>query len=255
MRNVIRNLFPLAAGREPHGGLLFDQSLRSCDSADTDAKRTLIRQVASNQTPVVYKSFLRRWQEALALMPDTEVRPAHGKGRLVMGLGGESILETGLTFHRTYGVPYLPGSALKGLAASYARQRLSLADWGPTSEAYRVLFGDTDASGYVTFHDALPWLAPKGTTIEAPFSELKLHPDVMTVHHADYYMKGVKPPADWDSPTPVPYLSFSGTFLIALSGPDAWRQTAFDILRLALAEYGIGAKTSSGYGRLALAKK
>ncbi len=39
--------------------------------------------------------------------------------RLAVGLGGDHPLENGFTFHRVYGVPYLPGSALKGLARAW----------------------------------------------------------------------------------------------------------------------------------------
>jgi len=41
-------------------------------------------------------------------------------------------------------------------------------------------------------------------------------------------------------------------FLVALDGPDEWVEAAFQILGLALAEEGIGAKTNSGYGRMVL---
>jgi CRISPR-associated protein Cmr6 len=81
------------------------------------------------------------------------------------------------------------------------------------------------------------------------------------VHHPAYYSgKNVElvPPADWDEPTPVPFLSATGSYLIALSAPkgcEEWRQAAFDILKLALAEEGVGAKTSSGYGRMTIQER
>jgi CRISPR-associated protein Cmr6 len=36
--------------------------------------------------------------------------------RLIVGLGGESILETSICLHPLYGFPYIPGSAVKGVA-------------------------------------------------------------------------------------------------------------------------------------------
>ncbi|GEM_PF-455904 len=42
------------------------------------------------------------------------------EGRVIIGLGAESVLETSIHLHRTYGFPIIPGSALKGLARSYA---------------------------------------------------------------------------------------------------------------------------------------
>lgn len=41
------------------------------------------------------------------------------KSRLIIGLGNESIYETSIRLHRNYGVPYIPGSALKGVAKHY----------------------------------------------------------------------------------------------------------------------------------------
>jgi CRISPR-associated protein Cmr6 len=74
--------------------------------------------------------------------------------------------------------------------------------------------------------------------------------DVITVHHPEYYRGENLPPADWDNPNPVPFLSATGSYLVALHGPESWVEAAFKILQLALAEEGIGAKTSSGYGRM-----
>jgi CRISPR-associated protein Cmr6 len=39
--------------------------------------------------------------------------------RLVIGLGGSSPLDTGITLHHLYGFPYLPASGVKGITRSY----------------------------------------------------------------------------------------------------------------------------------------
>lgn len=39
--------------------------------------------------------------------------------RMVIGLGGAQVLETGMTLHHIYGIPYIPGSAVKGIARHY----------------------------------------------------------------------------------------------------------------------------------------
>ena len=90
--------------------------------------------------------------------------------------------------------------------------------------------------------------------------DYRIHPDVMTPHHSAYYGGEEVPPADWDSPIPVPFLSVTGKFLFALGlapGVDKeegkpWLEAAWKILELALGEEGIGAKTTSGYGRFRL---
>ena len=75
---------------------------------------------------------------------------------------------------------------------------------------------------------------------------------MITVHHPDYY-QGDQAPADWDNPTPVPFLSATGVYLLALAGDPQWVEAAYKILALALCEEGVGAKTSSGYGRMTIA--
>lgn len=39
--------------------------------------------------------------------------------RLVVGLGATSVYETSMVLHHIYGIPYLPGSAIKGVTRSY----------------------------------------------------------------------------------------------------------------------------------------
>lgn len=198
----------------------------------------------------LYTGFYDRWCEQLAKFPGTELRQGTALGRVLVGTGGANVLETNLTLHRTYGVPVLPGSALKGLCSSYAHKALG-EGWqrpatlgGEAGEHQRLLFGDTTFAGLVTFHDAMP--IPKTWQLE---------PDIITVHHQDYYNTNTditQPPADWDSPIPIPMVSASGQWQFALTGAPQWLGLAFGILRHALLELGIGAKTSSGYGRIKL---
>lgn len=63
-----------------------------------------------------------RWQLTVkaAGALDGCIFEADPEWRFVIGLGQESALETGFTFHHVYGFPYLPGSALKGLTQTYA---------------------------------------------------------------------------------------------------------------------------------------
>lgn len=39
--------------------------------------------------------------------------------RMVIGLGGAHVLETSMTLHHVYGIPYIPGSAVKGMTRHY----------------------------------------------------------------------------------------------------------------------------------------
>jgi CRISPR-associated protein Cmr6 len=211
-------------------------------------------QLTEIQVPEEYRRFFVRWRRAVEdLGPSTRTAEARVLGRMVAGLGAESVLETSIALHRTYGVPYIPGSSLKGLAAAAAHQCLADPAWRKAAKGaeigafHRVLFGDQESSGEVTFHDAL-WI-PEGTT-------LPLDLDVMTVHHPDYYQgKDNAPAADWDSPTPVAFLTAHGRYLLAVTGPQEWAETAMAILKIAVEENGAGAKTAAGYGRMQLVIK
>ena len=241
-REKLRNL---KYGGSTHAGLWLDkyytELVEPGDQSKDTPKTKLTKQVAKIQPSDLYPQFFNRWKQALSDAHATHYE-AEVKGRMVVGLGAESVLETSIALHRTYGVPFIPGSALKGLAAHYARNYLTETDWGKSSPAYKTVFGDTDDAGYITFFDAL--LVPPG-------SERMIYTDVLTSHHQEYYTgKGTTPPADWDSPNPVPFLSVKGKYLIALAGPKEWVDAAFVILEKALWELGVGAKTSSGYGRM-----
>lgn len=206
-------------------------------------RHKLIKEVSNISEPPEYKSFYERWKKNLELL-GASTRRATVQGRMIVGLGEESVIETSVTLHRTYGVPYIPGSAIKGMAASYVRNYLS-DDWHEESKAYKTVFGTTDDAGYITFFDALyiPNTDKQGRA---------LWPDIITIHHQEYYKDKDKPPTDWDSPTPVPFLSATGDYLIALAGPQKWVDKVYQILEYAFEDIGIGAKTSSGYGRLKL---
>jgi len=231
---------------ETHAGLWLDKFFAGDDVQDAKAEH--VKRVIAIAASEAYKAFFKRWNQTLTDL-GADCRVFRTDGRLVVNLGAEGVLETSIAMHRTYGTPYIPGSALKGLAAHYVTTYFK-DDPAWDEEAKRTLFGDTTSAGYVTFYDAL----------YVPDTGRGMVPDVITVHHPEYY-QGTKPaysttlelapPADWDSPTPIPFITVNGTFLIALSGPSAaWVKAAFEVLELALKREGVGAKTSSGYGRL-----
>jgi len=245
-----------------HPGLWLDKYIGSlkrysgsaqAHDAEQSPQRQLVEEVASLPMSDLYKAFYQRWFTDLH---ESGARIATFKttSPMAIGLGNESVLETSIALHRTYGVPYLPGSALKGLAATYARL-MGGKDWQPGEEAYQIVFGDTSSAGYITFLDAL--CKPDQEQIE----EYPLHIDVITVHHGNYYkgpdaQKKIAPPADWDSPNPVSFLCARGSYLVALNADPKldnrarWLDAVLSLLTEALLVLGIGAKTSSGYGRM-----
>ena len=263
-----------------HAGLLLQRYL--CENATGDGgnpeeKRAVlhaaINAARSEEVRELHRIAFDHWSASLpeGSVHDDLAPPERG-GRLVVGLGSENILETGIRLHHTYGMPLIPGSALKGLAAHYCHQVWGATDKNfqkptePEAEAYRrflggqgprpednfhrLLFGTTDDSGCIVFHDA--WLTPDSPT--------PLVLDVMTPHHMKWNeVDSPTAPTDFDNPTPVPFLSMTGAFRVAVSwhGPTSdkaknWTELAFSLLRDALKDWGIGGKTTSGYGRLTL---
>ncbi len=166
--------------------------------------------------------------------------------RLVLGHGEDSVHETGLTLSPTYGVPMLPGTALKGLAAATARDRET--GW---TDLDTTLFGaprpDRPASathrGSVLIWDGLPTAPPQ------------LVLDVLTPHVKAYYDSGNTngtpnaAPAEYHNPVPIRFLAVENTRFRAYAiGPRADVAHYVQLVRSGLDELGIGGKTAAGYG-------
>ncbi|MCS6864573.1 MAG: type III-B CRISPR module RAMP protein Cmr6 [Gemmataceae bacterium] len=254
-RTALASVMALRGPRDSHPGLLLQRYLRQwATGPDGEPEQRLallqaaIQAIQQPTTRTIYQSAYDRWQKSLPEL--TAASTVQTMGRLIVGLGTENVLEAGITLHHTYGLPVLPGSALKGLAAHFCHRV-----WGATVDDFRnggryhqLLFGTTDDSGCLVFHDG--WFVP-----DSDAAPLRL--DVMTPHHPQW-LEGAVAPSDFDSPTPVPFLSVTGSFRVAVSwhGPEqyekavAWTELALELVITAMADWGIGGKTSSGYGRL-----
>lgn len=231
-----------------HAGLAYLRLLPRNEASDQDRDNDAhplhqhTKAVALVPTTAHYASAFRSWQTAMTALSAYKFT-GETVGPLAIGLGNASPTEVGLTLHHTYGVPFLPGTALKGLA-SRAAVALGIER---ESEAFGVLFGDTVKAAHLVWWDA--WIDPG--------SQHPLQPDVVTVHHPEYYaQQGKVYPTDFDDPNPVPFLSVrSGvTFHLALSGTAdldrEWLHTAAAVLEYGLTHLGIGGKTNAGYGTL-----
>lgn len=284
LRNVLRNL-----GTPEHAGLAYE--VWADGEADTgkladDRLDGWLESLDAIRVSADYAKAFERWKERFA-DGRSQLAEMTLASRLLVGHGNTSATDVGLILHRTWGVPMIPGSALKGLLAHYletvygpevggrapddpgllddekGRARFQGVTWrdrrivfGP-GEVYGALFRSPDAEGDngmgcagavrggVVFHDAL--YVPASVADDKPLAS-----DVLTVHQKCYYDRGGGvPPSDYDSPNPVRFLTVRpGTrFLIALTGPGDWTSFALDLLKRALMEWGVGGKTSLGYGR------
>lgn len=246
-----------------------------------------LSKLANTEVSSDYKHSFGAWKASFSSVGDRFAELTL-KSRLLVGHGNASATDVGLTVHHTWGVPLIPGSALKGLLAHYVdttygpsdadnsasepqgaedqRARYQGITWdgrrikrGP-GEVYRTLFGAPDAaeddrmraqgleagatSGLVTFHDAL--YVPDSVLDNKPFAV-----DVLTVHQKTYYdSSGKHAPNDYDSPNPVSFLTVRPKcrLWLVLGGPSEWTELASRLLADALGNWGVGGKTSAGYG-------
>ncbi len=203
------------------------------------------------------------------------------------GLGNEHPLENGFAFLWPYGLPYLPGSGVKGVVRR-AAQELAEGLWGethgwsneacceypakPTGERGEMprlsmidlLFGREPPSGdsdhfrgCLTFWDVFPQIHGN-----------KLRVEIMTPHQKHYYQAG-EAPHDSGMPVPISFLSIPPksqfTFHVVCNtqrleklAPELVNQWQ-DLLRAAFQHafewLGFGAKTAVGYGVMERDKK
>ena len=191
--------------------------------------------------------------------------------RLVIGLGASHPQETSMTIHHIYGIPYIPGSAIKGVTRHWAilkfAEEISKSENSEFEKAIeRVskalengekmdlkvedlefnqlieIFGTQKQEGKVIFFDAYP------------VGEIKLKIDIMNPHYPKYYSEG-HPPTDWQNPVPIKFLTIERTkfefYLASKSNDDRDKNLlnkAKKLLSEALKTHGIGAKTALGYG-------
>jgi CRISPR-associated protein Cmr6 len=182
----------------------------------------------------------KRREELWSSLNTKVVRKLNLVAPFVSGLGMAHSLEVGFIWDHNLGVPYLPGTGLKGLARAWAKH------WKPMSDEtdFLRIFGDLNdfGAGSIVFHALYP--------LEPP--ELRL--DLLNPHFKEYYEEN-KDPGDWCSPTPVFFLTVppGTTFITAIHArPNRAKpgdlEKAEQCLLEALANLGAGAKTAVGYG-------
>lgn len=209
----------------------------------------------------------------------------HPDWRLVVGLGTDTVYETGITLHHIYGFPYIPGQAVKGALRSFIiNEFFGQIEGDKKSGAFsdplfcdifgcpKKSFYDEARQGLIWFFDAFPTSAPE------------LEVDIMNPHYGEYYSgNGNVPPADYLNPVPIPFLTVGEKtkfkFIIGAKKDKQKALKVYDkdksqmtkqllnhksdlnisdemsllevvnkLLRKSLVDFGIGAKTAVGYG-------
>ncbi len=126
-------VFSRAGRRCRNPGLLFERytgyrrgwSLESDSRTRTNPKYEALKVVKNTQMDAdLHRHYVERWRTMLAAR-GAEVFETEPEWRFVVGLGRKGPLEVGMTFHRIYGFPLVPGSSLKGLAHAWAVLQLA----------------------------------------------------------------------------------------------------------------------------------
>ncbi len=178
--------------------------------------------------------------------------------RLIIGLGGIHPQETSMTLHHIYGIPYIPGSAIKGVTRHWAVLKFAEQMGGNIREVSNALESGVGLShrvGDVEFSDLVEIFGTQkkiGKVIfmdAYPVEGINLKIDIINPHYPEYY-SGNQPPADWQNPNPIKFLTVEKTqFQFYLVSRDvSLLRKSVELLREALKSFGVGAKTSLGYG-------
>ncbi|EAR23050.1 type III-B CRISPR module RAMP protein Cmr6 [Nitrococcus mobilis] len=195
--------------------------------------------------------------------------PARSTAPFATGLGMEHPLENGFAFLSPYGLPYLPGSGIKGVVRQAARE-LTEGEFGePNADGWSepaidTLFGKPAADdedtrrGALAFWDAYP----------VPDKDKQaLQVEIMTPHQTHYYTGG-QSPHDSGSPNPIRFLAMPPgirfSFYVecnrpllehldaSLAAAQRWQALLDAAFRHAFDWLGFGAKTAVGYGAMAV---
>ena len=237
------------------------------------------------------QALCRRQKLLFEAMPPAEGLRLDAKAAapFTTGLGNEHPLENGFAFLNPYGLPYLPGSGVKGVLRQAARE-LARGDWGDTQGWLRdeekpysvviqkrtvmlsmcdVLFGRETAAGdadhvrgALSFWDVIPQI--KGD---------HLHVEIMTPHQGHYYQQkhdrktgDSVSPHESGQPIPIPFLTVppGSEFVFhvvcdlprlrrlapELAQDGQWKTLLNAAFEHAFEWLGFGAKTAVGYGAM-----
>ncbi len=208
--------------------------------------------------------------------------------RMVIGLGTAHPQETSMTLHHIYGIPYIPGSAIKGVTRHWfilkTFDELGITEFAQISCLEKMLENSDDEDSKIskeafkkkfitkkivpsdTLYDffterkdmiglyrdifGTQGNAGKVQFFDAyPVGEIKLKLDIMNPHYPEYY-SGSEPPTDSQDPNPIKFLTVENTeFKFHIASKNPeLLKKAKNYLIESLKEHGIGAKTAIGYG-------
>ncbi len=189
-------------------------------------------------------------------------------GRLIVNQAGGVVENAGLCLDRHSGVPYIPGTALKGISHHAALQ--AEREGRAASNEIRAVFGWAPQAARRTDDKLPPSFAGTVVFLSAwPATQARLAADITTCHYRSYYSdRSIILCLDNEEPVPNPFPAVEAgaefLFGLALAGSSRSLDRLKSLLALpadfdpvararqwlqeALTERGAGAKTAAGYG-------
>lgn len=251
---------------QAHAGLWFDRFFNRYTGVWDLEETAKTEWIKSMSGPVgqsdQLKNFIKRQYSLVRQLQGSSQR-YKTDWHFVTGMGNSHPVENGFSWHPTLGVPYIAGSAVKGLVRAWvelnedkledADKRARLKSWFGTETKEEI----AEQTGDFIFFDVIPEQRPS------------LMADIMTPHMGDWYADGAKGnpnnakalPADWHEPVPVAFLAVKQAQFIFSIAPRkaqtdesekklqiAQLEAVFEALKQALEWLGSGAKTGAGYG-------
>ncbi|MEJ7554362.1 MAG: type III-B CRISPR module RAMP protein Cmr6, partial [Aquificaceae bacterium] len=233
----------LSKAKSPHIGLVFYKVLVSKFTED-ELENGLKAERFARELDATLKE-LTDYRVNIPKLPckkSFELKTAY---RLAIGMGYPSLLENGFLFHHTYGIPYIPGETLKGLARhvlllsiyeeikeklastqeplNYLDKYLSSKEEEFSKNSLTETLDGTEISIILSdykirephrvFRRIFGTQEKRGEVIFLDAFPKKFNPqdlelDIMNPHYAGYYTeKGKNPPGDWENPVPIKFLT------------------------------------------------
>jgi CRISPR-associated protein Cmr6 len=194
------------------------------------------------------------------------------EGRLAINLADSLIQNAGISLDRLSGVPFIPGSAVKGVCRHVALSSVKAASESEQEDLFRQfrkVFGTSESEfkerGQLYEFKSLLKGAPediKGSVSflpAYPINEARIVVDLTNVHYPQYYGNGSTKDLAEESPRPNPFpaveMGAQFAFCLVLNdiqGDIQLLDCTRTWLEQALTVHGIGAKTAAGYGWFSL---
>jgi len=175
--------------------------------------------------------------------------------RVVVGLGQASVLEASLTLHRVLGIPYIPGTTLKGLLRYAALcdllERLTHIPDRNDKKACKEFMEHLDrALEQGSTQPLHQWLPPSDSEAEALIRRMAFifgsvqrralvlcldaypcrfewAPDIINPHYPDYYRGKAPFPAEWEEPEPTAFMAVERAcfHFVVLADRSRWERS------------------------------